>query len=92
MTQIYYILRSRRDGNYLIAHPQPQKGYLLMFTEYADALSYLNTHSPAERDQFSVESLPHTQVSSLLKRWQLQGIALVNDPLIPRVEFFSPGS
>ena len=43
-SEIYYIVRSQADGRYLLAHPNPENsGYLLLFRENFDALSYLNT-------------------------------------------------
>jgi hypothetical protein len=87
--QIYYALRSRSEGNYLVAHVETDTSYLLLFTEYADALSYLNTHSPEHRDRFAVDSIPNTQISSIIKRWSLEGIGLVQDPLLPTVKFLT---
>jgi len=102
MSQVFYLIRSRIDGQYLVAHPkprtnpptegqpnQPDSGYLLMFEEHFDALSYLNTHGAAVADRFAVESIPNTQLSSLLKRWGFIGIGVVKDPLLPQIEFLS---
>ncbi len=45
-SEFYYLVRSQVDGRYLIAHPNPEtSGYLLLFRENFDALSYLNTHA-----------------------------------------------
>jgi hypothetical protein len=88
-SQTYYALRSRSKGNYLVAHVDPNSGYLLLFNEYADALSYLNTHSPEHRDSFAVDSIPNSQVSSIIKRWSLEGVGLVQDPLLPTVKFLT---
>jgi hypothetical protein len=88
-TSIYYALRSRSGGNYLVAQVQPDLGYLLLFTEYADALSYLNTHSPENRDRFAVDSIPNSQLSGIIKRWGLEGIGLVQDPLLPTIKFLA---
>lgn len=98
-SQAYYLIRSRADGSYLVAHPgagenvkedQPVKAsFLLLFREHFDALSYLNTHALEVADRFTVESIPGTQVDSLLKRWSFNGIGVVQDPLIPKVEFLS---
>jgi hypothetical protein len=89
MSEVYYLVRSRSDGRYLAAHPNTDEavGYLLLFREHFDALSYLNTHADGLADRFSVESLANSQIKDLLKRWGFQGVALVSDPLLPRVEF-----
>jgi hypothetical protein len=102
MSQVFYLIRSRIDGQYLVAHPrpkanpsvreqpdQPEKGYLLMFHEHFDALSYLNTHGAGVADRFAVESIPNTQLNALLKRWGFDGIGVVKDPLLPQIEFLS---
>lgn len=97
-SQAYYLIRSRADGSYLVAHPhagekvqdqQAKASFLLLFREHFDALSYLNTHASEVSDRFTVESIPGTQIDSLLKRWSFTGIGVVQDPLIPRVEFLS---
>jgi len=80
-SQVYYLVRSRADGRYLVAHPntdaEPSKSsYLLMFREHFDALSYLNTHGSDTADRFGVESVPGSQVGGLLKRWVLPAWAL----------------
>ncbi|NET36706.1 MAG: hypothetical protein F6K19_32540 [Cyanothece sp. SIO1E1] len=102
LTQVHYLIRSKSDGHYLAAHPRttteataaPESttSYLIIFKEYADALSYLNTHSADLSDRFTVESVPGTQLNSLLQRWGFSGIGLVQDPLIPRIEFLSVSS
>lgn len=97
-SQAYYLVRSKIDGSYLVAHPNrsaeaaepaQKAGYLLVFSEHYDALSYLNTHGAEVADRFGVESVPSHQVEGLLKRWGLAGIGVVQDPLIPRVEFLT---
>ena len=86
----YYTVRSQINGNYLVAHPDPdQPGYLLVFPEHFDALSYLNTHGGEAGDRFAVEALPTQQLQAVLQRWQLEGIGLVQDPLIPTIEFLT---
>jgi hypothetical protein len=98
-SESYYLIRSKSDGSYLAAHPNlgesearsPQNGYMLVFSEHYDALSYLNKHASGVSDRFSVESLPGTQVDKVLKRWGFKGIGVVQDPLLPRVEFMSKG-
>lgn len=93
MSQIYYLLRSRADGRYLIAHPRTtepmEKGYLLMFREDFDALSYLNTHGADVADHFAVESVAGSQIGSLLQRWDFVGVGIVQDPLLPKVKFLT---
>ncbi|WP_199320324.1 hypothetical protein [Leptolyngbya sp. FACHB-261] len=91
MIQTHYLLRSRTDGNYLIARPHgaADSGYLLLFAEYADALSYLNAHAPELRDRFAVETLPQSQLPTLLNRWGFAGIGVVRDPLVPQVSFLA---
>ncbi|MFH7027787.1 MAG: hypothetical protein ACHBN1_20915 [Heteroscytonema crispum UTEX LB 1556] len=88
LSQVYYLVRSKADGSYLAARPNSEGlGYLLLFREHFDALSYLNTHAAELANRFSVESLPGTQLGSLLKRWGFNGVGIVNDPLIPNIEF-----
>ncbi|MBE9125611.1 MULTISPECIES: hypothetical protein [unclassified Coleofasciculus] len=95
-TQIYYLILSRVDGRYLVAQPnagtsEVGAGYLLMFRERFDALSYLNTHGSDVADRFSVESVPSTQLKGLLQRWGFTGVGIVQDPLVPQIEFLSYG-
>lgn len=88
-SQIFYLVRSNQDGKYLTARPNPDSGdsYLLLFREHFDALSYLNKYGADVVDRFGVESIPGSQLSGLIKRWGFNGIALVQDPLLPRIEF-----
>ncbi|MBE9200904.1 MULTISPECIES: hypothetical protein [unclassified Nodularia (in: cyanobacteria)] len=87
-SEIYYIVRSQADGRYLLAHPDAEtSGYLLLFRENFDALSYLNTHAGELANRFAVESIPGTQLGNLLKRWGFSGVGVVTDPLLPKVEF-----
>ncbi len=95
-TQIHYLILSRRNGRYLVAQPKagsPEAGacYLLMFREHFDALSYVNTHGADLADQFSVESVSGSQLKNLLERWGFVGVGVVQDPLVPQIEFFSYG-
>jgi hypothetical protein len=97
LSQIFYFVRSRHDGQYLVARPKmtassesldkPHPGYVLLFREHADALSYLNTHGSGVSDRFAVESIPGTQLKGLMQRWGFGGIGLVQDPLLPTVDF-----
>ena len=89
--QVYYLIRSKADGSYLLAHPNPDSAYLLIFREHFDALGYLNTHAWDIAAQFAVESVPSTQVGNLLKRWGFSGVGIVQDPLFPKIDFF-PGN
>ena len=93
-SQTYYLILSRSDGRYLVAKPNTGTpytgaGYLLMFREHFDALSYLNTHAASVADRFTVESATGTQIKNLLKRWGYSGVGVVQDPLVPQIEFLS---
>ena len=90
-SQTLYLLRSKVDGRYITAHPNPDstQGYLLLFSEHFDALSYLNKHASEIADKFSVESIPGSQLKSVLQRWSFKGIGLIKDPILPRIEFMS---
>lgn len=94
MLSVYYLLRSRDDGRYLVAHPRldPEStppSYLLMFREDFDALSYLNTHGADLKNRFAVESMTIAQIKNLTNRWGFSGVGIVQDPLLPKVEFLS---
>jgi hypothetical protein len=95
-SQIYYLIRSRVDGSYLVAHlnppsdrrdAPPDAGYLLLFSEHFDALSYLNTHASDLANRFGVESISGSQIEPLMKRWGFLGMGVVKDPLLPKIEF-----
>lgn len=96
----YYVLRSRRDGRYLVATmpnpentedstPTTRSAFLLLFQEQAEALSYLNAHAPDLSPHFGIEGLSQPQVKSVLDRMGFSGVGLVRDPLIPQVEFMA---
>lgn len=102
LTNIHYLLRSRQDGSYLAARPRPQiddtqandpqeksqnPGYLLLFQDYADGLTYLNTHAPDLADRFAVESVSQSQLKTVMGRWKFTGVGLVSDPLLPKIQF-----
>ena len=89
LSQVFYLLRSRSDGKYLSANPNPDSAvsYLLMFREDYDALSYLNAHAADVADRFGVESISGSQVKKLLERWSFKGVGIVQDPLLPNIEF-----
>jgi hypothetical protein len=91
-TQIYYLILSRADGRYLVAQPNPSsrdagESYLLMFREHFDALSYLNAHGSDVADRFAVETVSGGQLKGLLQRWGFTGVGIVQDPLVPQIEF-----
>lgn len=94
--QVYYLLRSRADGSYLVARLNNDEesaaktsNYLLMFNEHFDALSYLNTHGKDVSDRFAVESIAATQINNLMQRWGFQGVGIVQDPILPNIEFLA---
>ncbi len=94
LSETYYVVRSKVDGKYLVAHinkgeDEAPVSYLLVFQEHFEALSYLNTHGSDVSDRFIVESSSGTQLKGILQRWSFQGIGLVKDPLLPRIEFLS---
>jgi hypothetical protein len=97
-SQTYYLVRSKTDGQYLVANPKADsenaagQGYLLMFREHFDALTYLNTHGKDIANRFAVESIPGSQLENLMKRWGFSGIGMVQDPILPKVEFLSRSS
>ena len=95
-SEIYYLILSRADGRYLAAQPHAEKrqagaGYLLMFRERYDALSYLNTHGADVAERFAVESVVGSQLKNLLQRWGYTGVGIVQDPLVPKIDFLSYG-
>ena len=95
LAQPYYLLRSKSSGQYLVARPpvegghpeQPNPPYLLLFVADFDALSYLNAHAQTLAPQFSVEYCDRRQIKAIADRWSYVGVGIVNDPLVPRVEF-----
>jgi hypothetical protein len=95
----YHLIRSKADGQYLVARPRaanpdaaPDPGFLLLFKEHADALSYLNMHASGLSNRFGVESIPGSQLKALIGRWGFTGIGMVQDPLVPEIEFARPDS
>ncbi|HLO88485.1 MAG TPA: hypothetical protein VK203_26245 [Nostocaceae cyanobacterium] len=88
LSEVYYLVRSKTDGRYLTARPDGEaSGYLLLFRENFDALSYLNTHAGDLASRLTVESISGSQIGGLLKRWGFLGVGIVNDPLLPKIEF-----
>ncbi len=93
----YYVLRSRRDGRYLVVTPpeaaatavSAKAAFLLLFQEHSEALSYLNAHAPDLYNHFGVEGVSQSQVKSILDRLGFGGVGLVRDPLVPQVEFMT---
>lgn len=96
LSQVYYLIRSKADGRYLVARPNQDipsgenLSYLLLFREHFEALSYLNTHGIGVAERFAVETIPGQQLGGLLTRWGFTGVGIVQDPLLPKIEFFSP--
>jgi hypothetical protein len=90
-SQVFYLLRSRADGKYISACPNPDSvvSYLLMFREDYDALSYLNAHAADVADRFGVESISGSQVDKVLQRWGFNGVGIVQDPLLPNIQFLT---
>ena len=94
LTRIHYLVRSKIDGQYLAAHVkdserEAEAGYLLIFKEDFEALSYLNTHGKDVANRFAVESVSGIQLKGLLQRWGFDGVGLVQDPLIPQIQFLT---
>ncbi|MBW4648646.1 MAG: hypothetical protein KME06_08080 [Kastovskya adunca ATA6-11-RM4] len=91
MSEVYYLLLSRADGRYLAAQVNSDResssAYLLMFREHFEALSYLNTHGADLANRFAVETISKNQLKALLQRWGFTGVGIVQDPLIPTIEF-----
>ncbi len=92
-SQIYYLLRAKKDGKYLVANQANQEGnkqrYLLVFSQDFEALSYLNAHSPEYVKEFSIESVSSQQLKLIIARWGFFGLAMVEDSLIPKVKFLT---
>lgn len=89
--EIFYLLRSKQDGKYLVANINNQDSektsYLFVFKEDFDALGYINHHSPKYKDLFTVESVSSPQLKLLISRWGFSGIGIVEDILVPDVKF-----
>jgi hypothetical protein len=98
-SEVFYLIRSKADGQYLVARTRAeprderardegaQAQYILIFKEHYDALSYINTHGADVAERFGVESIAGSQLGNLMKRWGFAGMGLVQDPLLPRIEF-----
>ncbi|MDB9312382.1 hypothetical protein PN462_04640 [Spirulina sp. CS-785/01] len=90
LADLNYLLRSNQNGQYIVARPrgeQDRTGFLLLFSEQSEALSYVNTHAGEVRDRFTVEAVTKPQLRDILNRWKFQGVGRVKDPLIPDIEF-----
>ena len=88
-TKSYYLLRSTHDGQYLVAKPRNQesKGFLMLFNADYEALSYVNQHAAEVANRFAVEPISGQQLKQMMDRWGYEGVGVVNDPLVPHVEF-----
>lgn len=96
-SQVYYLLRSKIDGQYLVAHPRSDStatadseqtgGFLMLFSADHEALSYLNTHGAEVANRFSLETIPGARLGQLMERWGFEGVGVVKDPLLPQVDF-----
>ncbi len=89
LSETYYLIRSKADGRYLAARPNEDDAatFVLLFRENFDALSYLNTHAGDLADRLGVETISGTQIKTVLQRWSFNGIGMVTDPLLPKIEF-----
>jgi hypothetical protein len=92
LSEFYYVVRSQTSGEYLVAHPavDTADGFLLLFAADYDALSYVNAHGSGRGG--AVEMISSTALPTTLKRWELQGVGIVQDPLIPQVQFLRIGN
>ncbi|MGD1951781.1 MAG: hypothetical protein ACFB14_19370 [Leptolyngbyaceae cyanobacterium] len=88
-TKSYYLLRSTQDGQYLAAKPRNQesKGFLMLFNADYEALSYVNHHAAEVANRFAVESISGPQLKQMMNRWGYEGVGVVNDPLVPQIDF-----
>ncbi|MDJ0568975.1 MAG: hypothetical protein QNJ53_07990 [Pleurocapsa sp. MO_192.B19] len=93
LLQINYLIRSKKDGKYLVARLPEQSGqeasYLLVFQHDYDALSYINTHGKEFSDRLTVETASPTQLKGLMQRWDYAGFGIVKDPMLPDIQFVS---
>ena len=93
LLQINYLIRSKKDGKYLVARMPDNNGiessYLLVFQHDYDAMSYINTHGKEFSDRLSVETASPIQLKGLMQRWDYGGFGIVKDPLLPNIEFVS---
>ncbi|MEM6751699.1 MAG: hypothetical protein AAF630_01735 [Cyanobacteria bacterium P01_C01_bin.38] len=89
LSETYYLIRSKADGRYLAARPNEDDAatFVLIFRENFDALSYINTHAGDLANRLGVETVSGTQLKTVLQRWSFNGIGMVSDPLLPKIEF-----
>ncbi len=89
LSETYYLIRSKADGRYLAAHPNEDDAstFVLIFRENFDALSYINTHAGDLANRLGVETVSGTQLKTVLQRWSFNGIGMVTDPLLPKIDF-----
>jgi len=98
LSETYYVLRARQTGRYLSARASFSSsgadvpGYILLFSEHADALSYLNAHAADAASRLTVESVSSSQLKAVMARWEFEGVALVKDPLVPEIDFMTAAS
>lgn len=90
LSQQYYVVRSQVSGDYLVARPSADasRAFLLLFTSDHEALSYINAHNSGQSSHCRVESIATTSLKATLGRWQLVGVGIVEDPLVPQIQFF----
>ncbi len=91
LSETYYLIRSKADGRYLAARPNQDDAstFVLLFRENFDALSYINTHAGDLANRLGVETVSGTQLKTVLQRWSFNGVGMVTDPLLPKIEFLS---
>lgn len=93
--QTNYLVRSKKDGKYLVARlpaqnaNETESSYLLVFSQDYDALSYINAHAQEYSDRLTVETASATQIKGLKQRWAYTGFGIVDDPLVPNIQFFA---
>ncbi len=89
LSETYYLIRSKADGRYLAAHPNEDDAstFVLLFRENFDALSYINTHAGDLANRLGVETVSGTQLKTVLQRWSFNGVGMVTDPLLPKIDF-----
>ncbi len=91
LSETYYLIRSKADGRYLAARPNEDDAstFVLLFRENFDALSYINTHAGDLANRLGVETVSGTQLKTVLQRWSFNGVGMVTDPLLPKIDFLS---
>jgi len=89
LSETYYLIRSKADGRYLAARPNEDDAstFVLLFRENFEALSYINTHAGDLANRLGVETVSGTQLKTVLQRWSFNGVGMVTDPLLPKIEF-----